>query len=242
MRHRAITCKNQILINNFFHVFYGEMKRGREFPSITSGQLHSLSSIPSPKPSAPSPRVNESMSQGTPTCPSSCALTLASKRGRGRTRGVSLEKSLGSLSSLGNYQCISRRESVEECLPLLPPIDEDWNDHFDLDYDVRTMVKTMMTARRTHCNQMHAYFKKFPSKKAALLKPHPDTTEEQWKSYAICSPAKHLWYERMDAFQRQFDLEGKTYIEIEVYSEILGKKSGYVRGLGRAVKPRLHQL
>ncbi|KAB1216509.1 hypothetical protein CJ030_MR4G023078 [Morella rubra] len=28
---------------------------------------------------------------------------------------------------------------------------------------------------------MHAYFKKFPSKEAALLKPHPDTTEEQWK-------------------------------------------------------------
>ncbi|KAB1203341.1 hypothetical protein CJ030_MR8G016486 [Morella rubra] len=35
----------------------------------------------------------------------------------------------------------------------------------------------------------------------------------------------------------QCDLEGKTYTEIEVYSEILGKKSGYVRGLGRAVKP-----
>ena len=41
----------------------------------------------------------------------------------------------------------------------------------------------------------------------------------------------------MDAFQRKCDLEGKTYTEIEVYSEILGKKSGYVRGLGRAVKP-----
>ncbi|KAB1223640.1 hypothetical protein CJ030_MR2G023034 [Morella rubra] len=39
----------------------------------------------------------------------------------------------------------------------------------------------MMTARRTHRNRMHAYFKKFPSKEAALLKPHPDTTEEQWK-------------------------------------------------------------
>ncbi|KAB1220485.1 hypothetical protein CJ030_MR3G015738 [Morella rubra] len=35
--------------------------------------------------------------------------------------------------------------------------------------------------------------------------------------------------ERMDAFQRQCDLEGKTYTEIEVYSKILGKKSGYVR-------------
>ncbi|KAB1205501.1 hypothetical protein CJ030_MR7G025994 [Morella rubra] len=140
---------------------------------------------------------------------------------------------------------------------------------------------------------MHAYFKKFPSKEAALLKPHPDTTEEQWKELCdlftseafmkrseqnkknrskltvnhaagsrsfqrtrACmknqesgniNPAElykknytnkdGIWtsegareiYERMDAFQRQCDLEGKTYTEIEVYSEILGKKSGYVR-------------
>ncbi|KAB1211910.1 hypothetical protein CJ030_MR5G000971 [Morella rubra] len=127
------------------------MKRGREFPSVTSGQLHSavtplsMSPIPSPTPSAPSLRVNEGMSQGTPACPSSCASTSASKCGRGRTCG----------------------------------------DHFDLDYtrheDVRMMVETMMTARRTHRNRMHAYFKKFPSKEAALLKPHLDTTEEQWK-------------------------------------------------------------
>ncbi|KAB1212246.1 hypothetical protein CJ030_MR5G025014 [Morella rubra] len=156
-------------------------------------------------------------------------------------------------------------------------------DHFDLDYtrheDVRTVVETMMTARRTHRNRMHAYFKKFPSKEAALLKPHPDTTEEQWKELCdlftseafmkrseqnkknrskltvnhaagsrsfqrtrACmknqesgniNPAElykknytnkdGIWtsegareiYERMDAFQRQCDLEGKTYTEIE---------------------------
>ncbi|KAB1226977.1 hypothetical protein CJ030_MR1G015951 [Morella rubra] len=144
-------------------------------------------------------------------------------------------------------------------------------DHFDLDYtrheDVRTVVETMMTARRTHRNRMHAYFKKFPSKEAALLKPHPDTTEEQWKELCDLFTSEAFMkrseqnkknrskltvnhatgsrsfqrtracMERMDAFQRQCDLEGKTYTEIEVYSEILGKKSGYVRGLGRAVKP-----
>ncbi|KAB1213292.1 hypothetical protein CJ030_MR5G003638 [Morella rubra] len=38
----------------------------------------------------------------------------------------------------------------------------------------------MMTARRTHRNKMHVYVKKFSSKKATLLKPHPDTTREQW--------------------------------------------------------------
>ncbi|KAB1202947.1 hypothetical protein CJ030_MR8G002058 [Morella rubra] len=32
-----------------------------------------------------------------------------------------------------------------------------------------------------------------------------------------------IFQERMDAFQCQCDLEGKTYTEIEVYSEILGK-------------------
>ncbi|KAB1205747.1 hypothetical protein CJ030_MR7G028068 [Morella rubra] len=43
--------------------------------------------------------------------------------------------------------------------------------------------------------------------------------------------------ERMDAFQRQCDLKGKTYTEIDVYSEILGKKLGYIWRLGPAVKP-----
>ncbi|KAB1220484.1 Glutamate receptor 2.4 [Morella rubra] len=69
-------------------------------------------------------------------------------------------------------------------------------DHFDLDYtrheDVRTVVETMMTARRTHRNRMHAYFKKFPSKEAALLKRTLIPQKNSGRSYAICSPAKHL--------------------------------------------------
>ncbi|KAB1209529.1 hypothetical protein CJ030_MR6G002436 [Morella rubra] len=130
-------------------------------------------------------------------------------------------------------------------------------DHFDHDYthqeDVKTVVKTMMTACRTHRNQMHAYFKKFLSKEAALLKPTLIPKKNNGRSYAICSLTKHyesseinsvelykknytnkdgVWtskgareiYERMDAFQCQCDLEGKTYTEIEVYFEILGKK------------------
>ncbi|KAB1223700.1 hypothetical protein CJ030_MR2G011687 [Morella rubra] len=69
-------------------IFYGEMKRGREFPSVTSGQLH-----------------------------------------RGREDG-------------------------------------------GRDYDDGTSNAPQPNA---------CVFKKFPSKEAALLKPHPDTTEEQWK-------------------------------------------------------------
>ncbi|KAB1226210.1 hypothetical protein CJ030_MR1G023583 [Morella rubra] len=156
--------------------------------------------------------------------------TSASKRGRGRTRGVSLEKSLGGLGP-GNYRCISRRESVEECLPLLPPIDEDWNvgpradsdlvnkwDHFDLDY-------TRQEDKRSEQNK----------KNRSKLTVNHAAGSRSFQRTRACM-------ERMDAFQRQCDLEGKTYTEIEVYSEILGKKSGYVRGLGRRLSLRLHQL
>ncbi|KAB1212583.1 hypothetical protein CJ030_MR5G023527 [Morella rubra] len=62
------------------------------------------------------------MSQGTPACPSSCASTSASKRGRGRTRGVSLEKSLG--FGFGAYPEGRVWRSVFHCCHS---IDEDWN-------------------------------------------------------------------------------------------------------------------
>ncbi|KAB1212556.1 hypothetical protein CJ030_MR5G006250 [Morella rubra] len=147
--------------------------------------------------------------------------------------------------------------------PYPPPIST--SDHFNLDYthrkDVRTVVETMMTACRTHHNRMHTYFKKLPSKVAALLKPHPDTTEEQGTE--LCdlftneafmknpdsgkiNPAElyKMNYTNKDgiwalegARKIYCDLEGKTYTEIEVYSKILGKKSGFVLRLGRGVKP-----
>ncbi|KAB1208201.1 hypothetical protein CJ030_MR7G012942 [Morella rubra] len=233
------------------------MKRGREFPSVTSGQLHSMSPIPSPTLSAPSPRVNEGMSQGTPAC-----LVVVHRH------------QLLNVGEVGHVESVWRRVLGpglgRETIGAYPggrvwrsffhcchSIDEDWNDQFDLDYtrheDVRMVVETMMTARRTHRNRMHAYFKKFPSKEAALLKPHPDTTEEQWKelcdlftSEAFMKRSEQNKKNRSKltvnhaagsrSFQRT-SLHGKTYTEIEVYSEILGKKSGYVRGLGRAVKP-----
>ncbi|KAB1199044.1 hypothetical protein CJ030_MR0G028252 [Morella rubra] len=192
------------------------------------------------------------MSQGTPAYPSSCASTSTSKRGQGRTRGVGLEKSLGSRETIGAYpegECggvSSTAATYRRKIGMGSSVGMIKLDHFDLDYtrqeDVRTVVETMMTARRTHRNRMHAYFKKFPSKEAALLKPHPDTTEEQWKELCDLFTAKHLCkqnkknrskltvnhaagsrsfqrtracMERMDAFQRQCDLEGKTYTEIE---------------------------
>ncbi|KAB1212608.1 hypothetical protein CJ030_MR5G022575 [Morella rubra] len=161
-----------------------------------------MSPIPSPTPSAPSPRANEAMSQG---------IDITSKRGRGRTRG----------------------------------------DHFDLDYtcqeDVRTVVETMMTARQTHRNRKHAYFKKFQKRSEQNKKNRSKLTvnhaagSRSFQRTRACmknqesgeiNPAelykriiqtKMVWtsegareiYERMDAFQRQCDLEGKTYTKLK---------------------------
>ncbi|KAB1203056.1 hypothetical protein CJ030_MR8G023485 [Morella rubra] len=271
--------KNQILINNFFH----------RHQLLNVGEVGHVESVWRRVLGPGSGKLSVHIPEGECGGVSSTAAILSTKIGM-LVRGlipISVNKWVDVPTEVKEY-------IMDRVL-----------DHFDLDYtrheDVRTVVETMMTARRTHRNRMHAYFKKFPSKEAALLKPHPDTTEEQWKELCdlftseafmkrseqnkknrskltvnhaagsrsfqrtrACmknqesgniNPAElykknytnkdGIWtsegareiYERMDAFQRKCDLEGKTYTEIEVYSEILGKKSGYVRGLGRAVKP-----
>ncbi|KAB1206919.1 hypothetical protein CJ030_MR7G008165 [Morella rubra] len=55
---------------------------------------------------------------------------------------------------------------------------------------------------------MHAYFKKFPSKEAALLKPHPDTTEEQWKE--LCDLFTN------EAFMKQSEQNKKNISKLTV--------------------------
>ncbi|KAB1222644.1 hypothetical protein CJ030_MR2G010241 [Morella rubra] len=58
------------------------------------------------------------------------------------------------------------RERMKPCVKARQLVLVVVHDHFNLDYtrreDVRTVVETMMTARRMHRNRMHAYFKKFP--------------------------------------------------------------------------------
>ncbi|KAB1223031.1 hypothetical protein CJ030_MR2G001910 [Morella rubra] len=210
------------------------MKCGREFPSITSRLLYgsltplTMSPIPSLSLNAPSPRPNASMSQGTPACPSSCASPFASKRERGRTRRVDLEKSLGSGTTSTFTTLVKGRKDG----------DRDNDDGMSNALQPDACV-----------------FQEVPSKKAALLKPTLIPQKNSGRSYAICSLAKHLCEqnkknrskltvnhaagsrlfqrtracmknqdngeinpsrdERMDAFQRQCDLEGKTYTEIE---------------------------
>ncbi|KAB1220884.1 hypothetical protein CJ030_MR3G022596 [Morella rubra] len=77
------------------------------------------------------------MSQGTPACPSSCASTSSSKCRRGRTHGVSLEKSLGSSSGFGK---LSVHISEGECGGVSSTIatyHEDWNVGLRADSDLR---------------------------------------------------------------------------------------------------------
>ncbi|KAB1212429.1 hypothetical protein CJ030_MR5G023971 [Morella rubra] len=39
-----------------------------------------------------------------------------------------------------------------------------------------------------------------------------------------------------EALQLQYESEGKSYTEVEIFAEVLGTKAGYVRGLGRSVR------
>ncbi|KAB1205050.1 hypothetical protein CJ030_MR7G016694 [Morella rubra] len=43
-------------------------------------------------------------------------------------------------------------------------------------------------------------------------------------------------FEKMKALQLQYESEGKSYTEVEIFAEVLGTKAGYVRGLGRSVR------
>ncbi|KAB1220036.1 hypothetical protein CJ030_MR3G001925 [Morella rubra] len=39
----------------------------------------------------------------------------------------------------------------------------------------------------------------------------------------------------MEALQLQHESEGKSYAEVEIFAEVLGKKAGYVCGLGHSI-------
>ncbi|KAB1209747.1 hypothetical protein CJ030_MR6G001834 [Morella rubra] len=45
--------------------------------------------------------------------------------------------------------------------------------------------------------------------------------------------ARALLVRKMEGVQLQHESEGKSYIEVEIFTEVLGMKVGYVRGLGR---------
>ncbi|KAB1212952.1 hypothetical protein CJ030_MR5G001874 [Morella rubra] len=40
----------------------------------------------------------------------------------------------------------------------------------------------------------------------------------------------------MEALQLQYESEGKSYTEVEIFAEVLGMKAGYVQGLGHSVR------
>ncbi|KAB1226838.1 hypothetical protein CJ030_MR1G012142 [Morella rubra] len=43
-------------------------------------------------------------------------------------------------------------------------------------------------------------------------------------------------FEKMEAFQLQLESEGNPYTEVEIFTEVLGMKAGYMRGLVRLVR------
>ncbi|KAB1222935.1 hypothetical protein CJ030_MR2G019454 [Morella rubra] len=253
------------------------MKRGREFPSVTSGQLYTTSASKRGRGRTRGVSLEKSLGSGSGSGKLSVHIPEGECGGVSSTAAI-LSTKIGIL--VRGLIPISVNKWVDVPAEVKEYIMDRVLDQFDLDYtrheDVRTVVETMMTARRTHRNRMHAYFKKFPSKEAALLKPHPDTTEEQWKELCdlftsetfmkrseqnkknrskltVNHAAGSRSFQRTRACMKNqesgninpTELYKKNYTNKdgiwtsegarEIY--ILGKKSGYVRGLGRAVKP-----
>ncbi|KAB1212953.1 hypothetical protein CJ030_MR5G001875 [Morella rubra] len=119
-------------------------------------------------------------------------------------------------------------------------------DDFQLDYDRPedhfTVMSTMNTAYRTHRNRMFQHYSVFNSKEEALEHLYPDMNKEEWTR--VCDLfASEEFQEKMEALQLQYESEGKSYTEVEIFAEVLGMKAGYVQGLGHSVRllDHLHQ-
>lgn len=41
----------------------------------------------------------------------------------------------------------------------------------------------------------------------------------------------------MDALQLEYEFEWRSYIEVQIFTEVLGTKAGYLQGLGCSIKP-----
>ncbi|KAB1206635.1 hypothetical protein CJ030_MR7G001545 [Morella rubra] len=97
---------------------------------------------------------------------------------------------------------------------------------------MKTMMENMMTTRGTHRNRMHVYFKIFLTKKVDWRSPTLIQNQEQW----IDLFASEAFVKMTDVLQHQCEAQGRSYIDIDVYIEILGKKSGYVSWIGHTIK------
>ncbi|KAB1206424.1 hypothetical protein CJ030_MR7G000120 [Morella rubra] len=100
-------------------------------------------------------------------------------------------------------------------------------DDFNLDYDRpedrNTVMSTMNTAYMTHQNRMHQYYALFPTKEEALEHPYPNMKEKECAS--ICELFSiEEFQEKIEALQLQHESEGRSFTEVEIFTEVLGRK------------------
>ncbi|KAB1220353.1 hypothetical protein CJ030_MR3G009813 [Morella rubra] len=123
----------------------------------------------------------------------------------------------------------------------------------------------MNTAYRTHKNRMFQHYSVFNSKEEALEHPYPDMNKEEWTRVCDLFASEEFQrrsainkenraklkivhtserglsnresvVRKNGALQLQYESEGKSYTEVEIFVEVLGTKAGYVRGLGCSVR------
>ncbi|KAB1213197.1 hypothetical protein CJ030_MR5G024783 [Morella rubra] len=182
---------------------------------------------------------------------SSCASTSGIRHVRGRMRGLALEKAciVGKLS----VHILDGRTGGDDKASLMLSSHigcscdhmsrSMWStDDFNLDYDRpedrNTVMSTMNTAYRTHQNRMHEYYALFPPKRSVRASINPALMYKKThnKDGAWTSDTAWEHFEKMEALQLQRESEGRSFTEVEIFTEVLGTKAGYVCGLGRSVR------
>ncbi|KAB1225917.1 hypothetical protein CJ030_MR1G004457 [Morella rubra] len=129
---------------------------------------------------------------------------------------------------------------------------DDFQLDYDQAKDHITVTSTMNTAYRTHKNRMFQHYSVFNSKEEALEHPYPDMNKEEWtrvydlfmseefqrrsainkenraKLKIVHTSERGLSnareFEKIEALQLQHESEGKSYTEVEIFAEVLGRK------------------
>ncbi|KAB1226754.1 hypothetical protein CJ030_MR1G022547 [Morella rubra] len=135
---------------------------------------------------------------------------------------------------------------------MTPRTKDDFQLDYDRAEDRFTVTSTMNTAYRTHKNRMFQHYSVFNSKEEALEHPYPEMNKEEWTrvcdlfaseefqrrsainkenraklkivhtSGARSFQRARALLEKMEALQLQYESEGKSYTEVEIFAEVLG--------------------
>ncbi|KAB1223143.1 hypothetical protein CJ030_MR2G016444 [Morella rubra] len=104
--------------------------------------------------------------------------------------------------------------------------------------------------RQTRRNRMYKHYSVFNSKEEVLQHPYPEMNKEEWTCVCDLFASEEFQRrnainrenraklkivhtsrseEKMEALQLQHEVEGKPYIEVNIFTEVLGMKGVYVR-------------